>query len=411
MKTLDEIYLDLSSLSVYKYIINENVITSYYRLLGLLTADKKADLSDIFDLYTNIYYNLKKDNPAKTLFNYLYDLIVYEPSSIAKAVEEDYYDEMLYKSAKNDLKVLSELAALPCRAIKDEINKKYETKAADMLPEWEGAEKTFDFDNILEFYRLNGYGIFAKSRAFVWENKALRPIKNPDNINVKDMVLYYRQRQLLINNTKALLSGKRVNNVLLYGDSGTGKSATVKSMINIEEFSSLRIIEIPKEQLSDIPDILRLISGHKQKFILFIDDLSFENNEEVFSSLKVILEGGLETRPQNVVIYATSNRRHLVKEYFKERSGLYSSSQDEEIHANETIQEKISLSDRFGLKISYTNLSKKEFLYLVCELAKQKGLNIDKSELEKKAIEWDAEHPGRTPRIAHQFIDFLCISQ
>ena len=214
------------------------------------------------------------------------------------------------------------------------------------------------------------------------------------------MMGYGLQREQVIANTRAFLAGKRVNDVLLYGDSGTGKSATVKTLLSIPGFEALRLIEVQKDGLKGMPELIRSLSGRKQRFILFIDDLAFDQDDHTYSVVKTILEGGLERRPVNVAIYATSNRRLLVRQTFSDRQG-------DEVDRQETIQEKTALSDRFGLRIPYLALSKAEFLDLVQSLAAQRGLSMDPEELRRRAIQWDMRFPSRTPRGARQFLASL----
>ena len=201
-------------------------------------------------------------------------------------------------------------------------------------------------------------------------------------------------------NTRALLAGHSVNNMLLYGAAGTGKSATVKGLLSVPEFSDLRIIEIDKQELSDIPALLRRLNGLRQKFILFIDDLSFENADVGYSVLKTVLEGSIEKRPANVVIYATSNRRHLMRETFSERG-------DDEVNIRESIEERTALSERFGIRVLFRGLNKNQYLDMVRLLAEQVGLDIEPEALNKMALQWEREHASRTPRGAQQFIRYL----
>ena len=208
---------------------------------------------------------------------------------------------------------------------------------------------------------------------------------------------YTLQRDQVIANTRALLEGRRVNDVLLYGDSGTGKSATVKCLLSVPDFGNLRLIEVQKEGLRDMPALIRSLRGRQQKFIIFIDDLAFDRDDATYSVLKTILEGGLEKRPDNVAIYATSNRRLLVRQTFSDRAG-------DEVDASETIQEKTSLSDRFGLEITFSVPDKDEYLYIVEQLADESGLALERDELHLLAERFALRRNGRSPRTARQFI-------
>jgi predicted AAA+ superfamily ATPase len=208
----------------------------------------------------------------------------------------------------------------------------------------------------------------------------------------------------VIENTRALVEGKPVNNVLLYGSSGTGKSATVKAMLGVPGFESLRLIEVEKEDLTDIPKLVRNLGHRPQKFVIFIDDLAFDKEDKTFSSLKSILEGSLEARPSNVVIYCTSNRRNLVRQNFSDRSG-------DELDARETIADKTSLAERFGLRILYSELRKDQFLNMCHDLATAQGVTMETEEVDKEAVKWDIRHPSRTPRSANQFVASLLAKQ
>ena len=267
------------------------------------------------------------------------------------------------------------------------------------LPQWESGV-TIDFDCLTQFYRDNGTGLFARYRAFLWEDGELFPIANPDAPEKHELLGYEQQREIVIANTHAMMQGHTVNNVLLYGDSGTGKSATVKSLLAVDGLEDLRIIELQKDGLGDMSALIRRLRDRRQKFILFIDDLAFDQDDRTYSLLKTILEGGLEPRPANVAIYATSNRRNLVRQTFSDRTG-------DEVDAAETIQEKTALADRFGLRVAYLPLNKPEFLKLIDGLAELEGIEMDPDELHAQAIKWEMRHPGRTPRTAHQFIASL----
>ena len=201
-------------------------------------------------------------------------------------------------------------------------------------------------------------------------------------------------------NTRRLIEGKSVNNVLLFGDPGTGKSATVKALLGMPGFENLRLIEVHKADLGDLGELIRMLAHRPQKFILFIDDLAFDKDDLTYSVLKSVLEGGLEPRPANVAVYATSNRRNLVKQNFSDRNG-------DEVDNKETIQEKTSLAERFGLRIPYTALNRNQFLDMVEELAAVKGIECDREVLRTEAVKWEMRHPNRTPRVALQFLASL----
>ncbi len=267
------------------------------------------------------------------------------------------------------------------------------------LPRWRAAAP-FDFDSLTAFYQSRGAGEFARHRAFLWEEGTLLPVADPDCPQPEDLLGYELQRGQVEENTRKLAAGKRANNVLLFGDGGTGKSAAVKSMLCLPGMEDLRLIQVEKENLTGLPSLIRSLAGRRQKFILFIDDLAFDQDDRTYSALKTILEGSLEKRPVNIAIYATSNRRHLVRQTFSDRAG-------DEVDAFETISEKTALAERFGLRIPYLTMDKGDYLALVDHLAAQAGLGMDQAQLHAQAMTWEIRHAGRTPRTARQFIDSL----
>ena len=215
---------------------------------------------------------------------------------------------------------------------------------------------------------------------------------------MSDLKGYEEPRQLVIDNTESFLNGLPANNCLLYGDRGTGKSSTIKAILNQYYTQGLRVIEMPKEFLMDFPDLVAQIAYLPMKFIIFIDDLSFSHQDDTYASLKAVLEGGVAARPENTLIYATSNRRHLVRETFSDRAG-------DEIHHGDTIQESLSLADRFGLSVNFSLPSKEKYLSIVEELAKQRGLEEYIDQLKLGAEQWAIARGGRSPRCARQFMN------
>ena len=244
-----------------------------------------------------------------------------------------------------------------------------------------------------------GYGIYAKNRMFyVDAQDRIVPVHNPDLTELSQLVDYQRERQIIVDNTKALLAGKPAANILLTGDAGTGKSSTVKAVANALWKEGLRIIEVRKDQLRAIPEILDELSTNPLKFVLFIDDLSFLKDDDNFNALKAVLEGSVTAKSSNVVIYATSNRRHIIKEKFSDREG-------DDIHRNDTMQELISLSERFGIHITFSKPNKETFLHIVHHLAEESGLDIPEEELDSLAERFALERGGRSARLARQFVD------
>ena len=237
---------------------------------------------------------------------------------------------------------------------------------------------------------------------FVWRNGDIQPVLHYDKIDIDDFTGYERQRGKVIANTEAFLDGKTCNNCLLYGDMGTGKSSTVKAIANEFRERGLRIVEIPKERLVDFPLLADKISTLPMKFIIFIDDLSFQHQDQSYTALKAVLEGGVSARPKNALIYATSNRRHIVKEKLSDRS-----FEIDDINTRDNMQESLSLSDRFGLNVCFTVPGKAEFLEIVRAIAEKRGLNIPEDELFAGAERFALSKGGRSPRCARQYVESL----
>lgn len=257
-----------------------------------------------------------------------------------------------------------------------------------------------------DFYRVSGCGILAKHKAFKYNEKTnrLEGIEKNDPITFDELVGYDEQKKQLISNTEAFLKGYPANNVLLAGARGTGKSSSVKALVNAYFESGLRIIEITKKQIINLPSLLAILKKRGRKFIIFIDDLSFDEQEIQYKQMKSLLDGGTESRPENVLFYATSNRRHLIQEKWSDRSH---GSDDAEIHTTDTRNEKLSLADRFGLTITYAQPTPKEYIQMVHVLAKKNNVQIDPVILEKEAMKWELSQKGKSGRTAKQFINYI----
>lgn len=261
------------------------------------------------------------------------------------------------------------------------------------------------FDIVTEFYYQYGVGKFGLNKAFRINHKGaeviLEPIKNTDDVRLNHLVGYELQKQKLIENTEAFVAGRQANNCLLYGDSGTGKSTSIKAVLNEYYPQGLRMIEIYKHEFKDLSSVIAQVKNRNYKFIIYMDDLSFEEFEIEYKYLKAVIEGGLETKPDNVLIYATSNRRHLIRETWSDRSDM---SKDE-LHRSDTMQEKLSLVARFGVTINYSRPSQKEYYHIVEELAKNyPSITLSNEELHSDATKWELSHGGISGRTAQQFI-------
>ena len=369
--------------------------------LQLLDAAARRDGEGALAAYDQMFYRLKAEGYSG-LGTWLWDTLRYTETPFGDLAGSGRSDPELDGAARRDVDALLLLARLGAEeirvALKPILTEEY-VSVLDNLPAWETGAP-FTFEELSAFYRENGAGLYAKYRAFLWEEGQLVPVADPDCPHPVELLGYDQQRKQVLDNTRLLVEGKPSNNVLLFGDGGTGKSATVKSMLYLPGMENLRLIEIQKENLVGMPRLIRSLAGRRQSFILFIDDLAFDQDDKTYSSLKTILEGGLEKRPLNVAIYATSNRRHLVRQTFSDRAG-------DEVDAFETISEKTALAERFGLRIPYMTMSKSEYLALIDHLAGLYHVEMNREVLHAKAMEWEIRHAGRTPRVARQFIASL----
>ena len=374
---------------VFKDLEKDPVVSRFYEAISTLQLSDYAD-------FVGALYKTKTTNWSEYLLSAVLSL---ENCCVEYASELHTLPELIQKGAEYELDILSEMALVSS----DDFGFRnyiagYDIKQIDFKKEY------FDrLDNIGKY----GFGDFAKFNMFRFsmddrneKGFVLKPVKYPDPVLFKDLIGYERPRNEIIHNTKILLSGHLASNVLLYGDAGTGKSATVKAIANEYAKEGLRLIELGKEELHLLPKLLDLLSGNPLKFILFVDDLSFQDNDDNFSALKAVLEGSVSVRSKNTVIYATSNRRHIVRETFSSREG-------DEIHRQDSMQETISLSERFGIKVYFEKPKKDLYLDIVYGLAKQYNLDMSEKELALKAEQFALRKAGRSARAARQLVEQL----
>ena len=269
-------------------------------------------------------------------------------------------------------------------------------------------EKDF-FRMVTDFYKAYGVGMFGLNKAFriaSSDNGTIQfcPINNMDAVVLDDLIGYEIQKKKLVDNTQAFVEGRKANNVLLFGDSGTGKSTSIKAIVNEFYDQGLRMIEIYKHQFKDLSTVISQIKNRNYKFIIYMDDLSFEEFEIEYKFLKAVIEGGVETRPDNILIYATSNRRHLIKENWNDRNDM---EHRNDMHHSDTMEEKLSLVNRFGVTISFSKPSQKEYFNIVINLARRAGITMSDEELCKEANKWELSHGGISGRTAQQFINYI----
>lgn len=422
--------LMINSLCIYTNLKEDAVLKRYKDLLEYLN-EEKVNLGKAVHYYNDFVFELLNKSNGSSLKKYIIDRIFLDNNSFTKMIDtNDFSNAYIIKQVKYELKALEYICSINSSDLKEIML--YKTKSIDF--EDEMIRNLMDFevdsnkeyssykeidklklsilncdgwgdslDNIIEFYKQYGTGVFGEYRAFVWENEDgnayLRGVDAPDPVRLKDLVGYEDQKRQIIENTKQFLNGYNANNLLLYGQRGTGKSSTVKAIINEFYKDGLRLIEVDKDKLVDFTKIIRILKNKNLKFIIFVDDLVFENGEASYSALKTILEGGVENRSNNILIYATTNRKHLIKETFSERG--------DEVHAMDSMEEKLSLSDRFGITVSFYSPDQKEYLAIVDGIADSRMIDVDREYLHKEALKWARYQNARSPRTAKQFMNWL----
>lgn len=384
MKNLKE---KLSTLCIFRELLCDKVVASLCCYLNEPSASGYAE-------FVASLYNAN----GGSLSEYIKDKCLVSENVYVKTVGSGREVPNYMKATlETELDILSEVARL---------NREVLCKSLDYngaLPDFASGELSLKeiYLERAENIGRYGYGMYATYRMFsVNDEGGIIPVLHPDKAELTKLFGYERERAIILDNTKALLSGKPAANVLLTGDAGTGKSTTVKAIANLLWEEGLRVIEVRKDQLRFIPRLLDELSESPLKFLLFIDDLSFLKDDDSFNSLKAVLEGSVTARSENVVVYATSNRRHIIKEKFSDRDG-------DDIHRNDTMQELISLSERFGIHVTFSKPDKKTFLSIVHSLAQDSGVSMPTAELEVIAERFALERGGRSPRLARQLIDSI----
>lgn len=384
----------LLSITILRGLLSDRVISALCGYLDSLMRKNTAESVSLYSEFVSRLYEKNAGDLTRHIENILYDS---ENVYVRMIGLGETPGEHITECLKHELRVLSVVSSLSSEELMEPLEfcgflPRYLSSNVDLYESY-----MLRVENIGRF----GYGKYARNRMFsIDDNGNIIPVENPDRISLESLVDYEYQRNLIINNTRALIAGKPAANILLTGDAGTGKSSTVKAVANEFFSEGLRIIEVRKEQLGIIPRILNELSANPLKFILFIDDLSFLSDDDNFNGLKAVLEGSVSARSDNTVVYATSNRRHIIRERFADREG-------DEIHRNDAMQEMISLSDRFGLHITFEKPSKQTYLNIVRQLAEKSSVDMEQSELELLAERFALERGGRSARLARQFIDKL----
>ena len=428
----------LASLLVYRAVLDDAVGAAWLSTVDALAASRGQEA---LEAYARLFYLLANEAVSRSVpaigdpwQNHLLDRVLVDDNPFSRRARSGRADDgAIVAAARQDLRVLQFAHSLDTCRLAGDVARAVVAEGGyppdivsftrPRLPENERAHNTGAHRNLksvlasaedwgeavellARHYAAVGAGLFARYRAFRWVHEAgrgeIRGVADPDAITLDELVGYDSERELLLRNTEHLLAGYSANNVLVYGDRGTGKSSTIKALLNAGADRGLRLIEVPKQNLADFPEIIAGLRGRPERFILFVDDLSFGEQETEYKELKAVLEGGIEGRPENVVLYATSNRRHIVQERFADRL-----DPGDDVHGQDAFQEKLSLSDRFGITVTFLAPDQDRYLAIVGALAGRRALDLPADELRRRALQWAAWHNGRSGRCARQFVDYL----
>ncbi len=391
---LQELSISLHSLTIFKTVKDDSVVKALIDYIDTYySLNKSSNVSLIIEKYSNILFNLYETG-HEHLSSHICEIVSNNENIFIKRLGAKITPSPLIQhNVEQELDILDKLANLDSKDIQpfDQIGylPAWKLKKIDLKKEYLARA------NNIEKY---GYGIYAKYHMFfINEKNEIVPVKNPDPIRLSDLINYKDEQGIIIDNTKALLAGKPASNILLTGDAGTGKSSTVKAVCNELYKEGLRILEVRKEQLRALPTLLDELTTNPLKFIIFIDDLSFQEDDDNFSSLKAILEGSISAKSKNVVIYATSNRRHIIREKFSDR--------EDDLSKNDTMQESVSLSERFGIQIWFDRPNKETYIDIITHLLDENNIEYDKEIVKIAAEKYALSRANRSARAAKQFVD------
>ena len=429
-------YREISKLIMYQDVKQESILYKMGEVFHCFQEEKSSKQ----ELIKKIYIQLRRllDIATDYVFNYnlwhnylTFYLVTNENPYSLTCEKVGAHEGSANYFAKNDFRVFKNLFDFDFLPIEKELgidcftqiahyksigkkefmyNKSVSDKIISLSKRLEQALDENDFFNeVTAFYKNYGVGMFGLNKAFRIKEQTdmdmdFIPINNMDKVMLDDLIGYELQKQKLTDNTKAFVEGRKANNVLLFGDSGTGKSTSIKAIVNAFYPQGLRMIEIYKHQFKYLSNIIAQIKKRNYKFIIYMDDLSFEEYEIEYKFLKALIEGGVETKPDNILIYATSNRRHIIKETWNDRNDIET---EKGMHRSDTMEEKLSLVNRFGVTINYSKPSQKEYFQIVIALARKQGITLSDEELYKEANKWELSHGGISGRTAQQFINYL----
>ncbi len=401
LSDINNAIINISLLTVYKNFLSDEVCIKFVVLLEAIRENE--EFAKVVELYTDFISELYKSEFKGDFSSYIRNFVLSDNNPVSIECAKNNISNIpryILGAFEYELRILSDIASIKFEDIREVLFAHYPLAkdAINSIPSFDSYKLLFTKDQIQESYKKEGYGIISKYSAFKYSyEEFLKPVLTPDDITLDNLKLYSYQKNILKENTLSFINGKKANNILLYGDRGCGKSSSVKAIANEYKNLGLKIIQIYKEDISSLETLSEYLANFPSKFIIFIDDLVFDENDEAFSSAKAVLEGSLSKHPNNVLIYATTNRRHLIKETFLAREG-------NEVHLNDTMDEAASLSDRFGITITFSSPDKKNYLEIVKQLADELNIKEDEEKLFRQAEAFALLKGNRAPRIARQFL-------
>jgi len=410
-------------------VLDSPVARDLLALLGLLRTES-PDPGSVAEVFGRLWEGLALEDEhllPDAWRSHLVSRMLDEENPFSLGAEKGEMSPVVLGQARRDLRTLRELFALDAGVLLGMV----ESAVPDLAGVWVGwtnpepaeesprhavARKLSEAEDwgacaelLAGHYARYGAGPFGHHEAFHWRDGRLQAASRPDPVRLADLVAYEREREPLLKNTERFLAGLPAHHALLYGLPGTGKSSTVKAILNEYADDGLRMVEVTKDDLAELPRVLEALRGRGPRFVLFVDDLSFEEHEIEYKALKAMLEGSVEEPPENVRLYATSNRRNLIRESFSDRGDgvVGPGSAGDDVHARDTMQEKLSLAARFGLRVTFPAPDQSRYLEIVAGLARERGIEVPAEDLRERALLWDRWHAGRSGRTARQFVDEL----
>lgn len=408
---INHMLTNIATLTVFKNFLSDDVGIKF--IVFLEAVKERDEISRVFEFYSDFISELYNSENIGDWSSYVRNFVLTDENVVSIQCSKNKNPKIpnfIMGAFEYELRILSDIASITYDDVREMLVNNYPQNRdvifINSLPSFDSYKLLFTKEQIQNSYKTDGYGTVKKYGAFKFnENCELEPVLSRDDITLNDLKLYDYQKDIVKNNTLSFLKGNKANNILLYGDRGCGKSSLVKAIANEYQNLGLKIIQINKENFCEIEKLYQYLSNFPSKFIVFADDLVFDENDPMFSLSKAMLEGTVSKHPDNVLMYATSNRRHLIKESFSSRAG-------DEIHLNDTMDEAASLADRFGITITFSSPDKNKYLEIVRMLADEMNLKYEEEKLFKEAEAFALLKGNRAPRVARQFLmDYLANNQ